>query len=282
VIRRAAPAAAALAALMAPPTASASSATPAQVASLAARAASDPQALATLREIDRVGGRRVELSAALAASGPELAARLRVLAASSAAKGGAPADTRSSAHSILSERRFRGSSVPRPLHRPLEWLGRELRRLYDAIVNPLPGGGNLFWTSVAALVVAAAAYVAARLGKRRAGRIVELGERGARGDADDPRQLEREAAEAERDGDFELALRLRFRAGLVRLGRRRALPARASLTNGEIGRRLRSDSFRGLARDFDEVVYGHRPAAADDLDRARAGWPRVLEEATRA
>jgi hypothetical protein len=281
VIRSAAAAAAALA-LVAAPAATASSATPAEVASLAARAGSDPQALAALRQIDRVGGRRVDLASALAASGPELAARLRVLAASSAASEGTRTDAHSSARSILSERRFRGSSVPRPLHRPLEWLGRELRRIFDAISSPLPGGGNLFWTIVAALVVAVAAYVAARLGKRRAGRIVELGQRGTQGDADDPRRLEHEAARAERDGEFELALRLRFQAGLLRLGQRRALPTRASLTNGEIGRRLRSDSFRGLARDFDEVVYGHRPAAAEDLDRARVGWPRVLEEATRA
>ena len=34
------------------------------------------------------------------------------------------------------------------------------------------------------------------------------------------------------------------------------LPVRASLTNGEISRRLGSQSFRELATDFDEVVYG--------------------------
>jgi len=270
------------AALIVAPAAAASSATPGQVAALAGRAESDPQALATLREIDRVGSMHVDLGSALNTTGPALAARLRVLAASSAAKGVSPADSRSSARSILSERRFRGSGVPRPLHRPLHWFGEKLRRLYDSISAPLPGDGTLFWTIVAALVVAAAAYVAARLGQRRAGRIVELGARGARSAADDPGQLERDAALAEREGDFELALRLRFRAGLLRLGQRRALPARASLTNGEIGRRLRSESFRGLARDFDEVVYGRRPAASDDVDRARDGWPRVLEEATRA
>jgi hypothetical protein len=100
---------------------------------------------------------------------------------------------------------------------------------------------------------------------------------------EDPRRLEDEAARAERDGDLELALRLRFRAGLLRLDQKRALPAtQTPLTNGEIGRRLRSESFRGLARDFDEIVYGRRPAFAGDVERARAGWPRVLEEATRA
>jgi Domain of unknown function (DUF4129) len=269
-------------ALAVAPAAAAASATPGQVAALAERAGSDPQALAALREIDRVGGRRVDLGAALDASGPELSARLRVLAASAAAKGGPSTDARSSARDILSERRFRGSDVPRPLHRPLAWLGDKLRRFFDWISAPLPGDGALFWTIVAALVVATAAYVAARLGQRRAGLIVELGTRGARRAGDDPGQLEREAARAEREGDFELALRLRFRAGLVRLGQRRALPARTSLTNGEIGRRLHSESFRGLARDFDEVVYGRRPAEAEDVDRARTGWPRVLEEAMRA
>ena len=277
---RAALAAAALT-LAAAPAAAASDATPAQVAALAKRARSDPRAFATLRTIDRVGGRRVDLAAALDARGPELKARLRVLAASSAATNGTAAHPAAAAREILSERRFRGSSVPRPLHRPLQWLGRELRRLYRRISEPLPGDGGLFWMLVAAAVVGAAAYAAARLGRSRGGRLVEAGGAAARRRAEDPRHLEREAAKAEAAGDLERALRLRFRAGILRLAQTQAIPGRASLTNGEIARRLGLQSFRGLARDFDEVVYGRRAAAAEHVDRAREGWPRVLEEASR-
>jgi hypothetical protein len=42
---------------------------------------------------------------------------------------------------------------------------------------------------------------------------------------------------------------------------------------------LRSSHFDGLAVDFDEVVYGGRPATADDVGQARAVWPQVLQEA---
>src|SRR5204862_3309692 len=138
-----------------------------------------------------------------------------------------------------------------------------LHSIYDAVAGPLPGGARVFWTLVAIAVVALAALGAFRLARRRGGRTVELGGRRARGAAEDPRELEREADEAERNGDFERALRLRFRAGLVRLARTEAIPRRQSLTNGEIARRLHSRGFGRLATDFDEVVYGRRPAGGE-------------------
>ena len=270
------------AAMLAVPTATASDATPAQVAALAARAGSDPTALTTLRAVDHVDGRPVDLAAALNANGTVLAARLRVLAAMSHSVGtSSTIDPRSSARGILSERRFTGSTLPRPLHGPLHWLGRRLHSLYDAITGWLPGGSRVFWLLIAAAVAALAALSAAQLGRRRAGRLIEGGMSPARQTIEDPRRLEREADEAERRGDLERALRLRFRAGLIRLMRSEAIAGRESLTNGEIARQLESGSFRQLATDFDEVVYGRRAARGDDLMRARAAWPRVLEEADR-
>jgi hypothetical protein len=92
----------------------------------------------------------------------------------------------------------------------------------------------------------------------------------------DPDELERLAAEAEYRGDLEIALRLRFRAGLLRLAQARVLPARPSLRTFEARRVLRDPRFDRLARDFDEVVYGRRPARPDDLVAAREEWPHVL------
>ena len=228
-----------------------------------------------------VDGRPVDLKAALAASGPRLEGRLRTLAGSARAGPAQPAlrAPAASTRTILSERRFRGSSVPRPLHRPLRWLGRELHRAYDRVTSRLPGGARFFWILVAGAVVALAAFVASSLGRRRGGRLVEAGTPSGRRSSEDPRRLERQADEAERAGDFERALRLRFRGGLLRLVGADAIPPRASLTNGEIARRLRSPSFRELAHDFDEVVYGRRAAGGQDVARARDRWPRVLEEA---
>ena len=76
-----------------------------------------------------------------------------------------------------------------------------------------------------------------------------------------------------------MALRLRFRAGLLRLGRARVLPLRPSLRTREARRALRSSRFDRLARDFDEVVYGGRSPSAADVETARTEWPRVVAEA---
>jgi hypothetical protein len=268
----------------------ATDASPAQVALLAGQALTDGRALASLRALDRVGGRRIDLGAALDARGPALRARLRTLALAAHA-GTRPTvirRPRAAARTILSQRRFRGSSVPRPLHRPLSWLGGELRRLGHALrgarrslVAVIPGGGAVFWPLLGALVVGLAALVAARLGRRRAGRLVEVHSRAAHLATDDPRLLESDADEAERRGEYERALRLRFRAGLLRLAQAEEIPGRESLTNGEIARRLDSGAFRRVAADFDEVVYGRRAASSEDSDRARSDWRRVLEERRR-
>lgn len=126
------------------------------------------------------------------------------------------------------------------------------------------------------MLAAAVALVAFRLGRRRAGRLLEARSPRAQEPRGDPTRLERDAERAERAGDFELALRLRFQAGLLRLAAAQAIPARQQLTNGEIARRLASSSFAGVAHDFDEVVYGGRGASSDDARRAADGWARVL------
>ena len=258
---------------------------PSALAALAARSAHDPRALAQLRATTRVGGRAVDLAAALDVGGSDLRGRLRTLAGS--LRGPRPPSESASpaalARGILAQRRFRGSSLPRPLHRPLSWLGGELQRLsqrlgrvYRAIAHRLPGGAATFWTVVCLLLAAAAALVAFRLGRRRAGRLLEARAPRAQEPRGDPAGLERDAERAERAGDFELALRLRFQAGLLRLAAAHAIPARQQLTNGEIARRLASSSFAGVAHDFDEVVYGGRGASGDDVRRAADGWARVL------
>jgi Domain of unknown function (DUF4129) len=189
-------------------------------------------------------------------------------------------EARDEARRILSERRYRGSDVPRPLHDALDWLGRRLHfvgRFYDWLAG-LVGGYGVVELVAAALVVALAAWVAVRLAARRASRDSALagvvgGERSL-----DPRELERLAEEAEVRGDLEIALRLRFRAGLLRLGRAHALELRPSLTTREARRALRNPRFDALARNFDEVVYGRRPPSSDDVAAARTEWPRVLDE----
>ncbi len=127
--------------------------------------------------------------------------------------------------------------------------------------------------------MAGAALVAVLLGSRLGGVVVERSARSRAESGPDPRELERLAEEAEGRGELELALRLRFRAGLLRLARIEAVPQPETLTNGQLVRLLGSEHFGPLARDLDEVVYGGRAASRADLEHARAGWPLVLARA---
>ena len=267
-----------VAALLAPAPAGAQEVTGGELRDLAARAQTDPAALEELRDVERVDGAPADLELALeGAEGEELAGRLEALADGAEAEPGAapPARAQDDARAILSERRFLEPDVPRPFRRPLAWLGARI----DALADRVPGGPPVFWVLLGAVVVALAALVAARVGRRRAAQAVERGRaETARGEVD-VRRLEEEAAEAERSGDLERAVRLLFRAGLLRLARARAIVLRDSLTTGQVRRELRSPDFDGVARVFDEVAYGRRPPEPADVEASRAGWRRVLDEA---
>jgi hypothetical protein len=270
------------AALVAAPAAGAESVRSAQLRVLAVQAASDPAALSRLRDVDRVDGRAVDLRAALAgASGAALRARLRVLAGTPAGATVTTGSPRDDARRILAERKYRGTPVPRPFHGILEWLSKKfdfVRRAFRWVSDHV-GGSRVVWVFLAAATVALAALAAARLARRRAARALAGAGAVIGSIRDDPRDLDRRAADAEREGDLELALRLRFRAGLLRLGRARVVPLRPSLTSGEVRRTLGLEEFDRLAHDFDEVVYGRRPAAAQHVRTARETWPRVLAKA---
>ncbi|MCZ7528259.1 MAG: DUF4129 domain-containing protein [Acidimicrobiia bacterium] len=88
--------------------------------------------------------------------------------------------------------------------------------------------------------------------------------------------LERAADEAEAAGDLEGAIRLRFRAGLLRLDDAGAVAFRPSLTTGQVARALRLGAFETVGSTHDTVVYGRRPATGDDVERTRRGWEQVL------
>jgi hypothetical protein len=194
-----------------------------------------------------------------------------------------PAQAREQAREILSERRFRGTSLPRPFHGFFSWLGRHLdfvARAWNWLAVRV-GGAITLWVILGVTVLALALLAGMRLARRRT--EVEAGALGrrARGRREDPAELERLADEAERRGDLEVALRLRFRAGLLRLGRAKALPLRPSLRTREARRALGSSRFDRLARDFDEIVYGRRPPRPEDVAAARTEWPELLAEVRR-
>lgn len=274
----------AVAALALPAPAGATEASPERVRSLAERALVDPRALSDLRDVDRVDGHPADLDAALeGARGDELETRLRELASAPAApptrRGREP---RAEAADILSERRFEPPPFPRPfkgvLERLAEWT-EPVRDWVAGLIRWVPGGEVTVWSVLAAVMLVLVALATLRTLRGRARLALEDDAAGAGPRSVSPAALERDAARAEREGRLEDAVRLRFRAGLVRLDRENLIDFRDSLPTGEVSRRLRSNAFDDLASDFDAIVYGGRPAGPRDVDAARIGWRRVLEEA---
>lgn len=244
---------------------------------LAERAIEDASALRELQAVDSVDGRPVDVERALeGAEGRDLEQRLRALAQPSSGEVDSAA-ARESAGEILAQRRYREPRTPKPL----KGLAERIEAAGDWIVerlsflNGLPGGLRLVWALVAVGVIVAAAIVAGRVGlgrRHRAERMRPL-ERG-----EDPAELERAAEDAEVGGDHERALRLRFRAGILRLAERGILPYRFSLTSGQIRDTLRSATFDRLAMTFDRVAYGRVEARASDVEEARSGWRELERE----
>jgi len=283
-VRRAAALAAVLFAVGAAPAAAAELRAAEVVALAREAAAGDGPALARLRSVDRVDGRPVALGAALDASGAQLRARLRALAAGgprgTGTGAGVPgAVARAEARDVLDDRRYRPADLPRPLRSPLEALGDVLEDLVEGLDTRLPGGRGAGWLLLAALVAGVAALAASAVARRRVlgerarqavTRAAELGE--------DPRALEREAAAAELAGDHARAVRLRFRAGLLDLDAAGAIALRPGLTTGRIARELGSPAFAALAATFDAVAYGGRPAGPAESAAARDGWAEVRAE----
>lgn len=266
--------------------ASAQSVTGAQLRDLAARAASDPRALAQLRAVREVDGRPVDLGRALAgAEGRSLDARLQALGGGvSAGSVVASEQARRQAQEVLDGRRFKPARVPRPfagilrtLGGWLEPVGEPLGRLWRQVVDTVAGR-----LALVGLVFGVAALMSVRLiGRRSPGNVHRSRPFGVDGDSLDPDELERQAAAAERAGDLDHAVRLRFVAGVLRLDQAGVIAYRSSLTTGQLRERLHSASFAELAAAFDEIAYGGRAAGEADVRAATDVWPRVLAEARR-
>jgi hypothetical protein len=270
-------------ALAAPATAAAQSVTSDELVALGARAALDTRARDQLLAVDEVDGRPVDMRAALAdARGREIVARTSAIAAIVGEQGrrSTAADRRRAA-AVLDERRFKGAQLPQPLKKPIEWLGDRLEPIFDWVDDrgaTVPGGPLVLWLILSAAILLAAGGVTGTTIRRRA-LAIERARAAAVPASDDPHALERMADRAEQDGEFERAVRLRFRAGLLRLDRRDVLVYRPSLTTGEVARAIKAPAFAEVGSRFDEIAYGGRAAERADAEAARQGWRDVLAQA---
>jgi len=277
-----------------PPPAPALDASDSELRALVARAGRNPDALAQLRRIDRVDGRPVDLRGALAGATPkQVRARLETLNARSEQADSPPGTagrSREQARAVLRQRRFAPASVPRPLHGALERLGRTVRpvrraaaELLDRLDGLLPGGQSVAWSFVGGLVLLMALLGTRRLvGRRTALLACAQQSRAQKLKGADPRDLERDAEAAQRDGRYEDAVRLLFRAGLLRLDARGIITFRPSMSSGEVSRALGSEDFDRLASRFDAVVYGGAAAVPEDAAFVRERWQSVLDVEARA
>jgi Domain of unknown function (DUF4129) len=192
-----------------------------------------------------------------------------------------PSAARSQARQILHERRFRGTDVPRPFAGLLRKLGDRLQPIADFFDRLTLGVGRGFAFTLLAVLVLLVALVVARGSIRRRTASEARAARARAPGRDDPDALERDADRAAAQGEWETAVRLRFRAGLLRLDARELIEYRASLTTGEVADTVRLPAFERVGADFDEIAYGGRPAQQADDAASREGWERVLTEAGR-
>ncbi len=188
-----------------------------------------------------------------------------------------PDEARRTARDILNGRQYRASPTPRPFRRQLTWIGDRVHDLLESIGRAIAAVPSALVLSVAVAVLVVLVVLVVRVVRSRRGR--PDARRAAAMPAaatENPDDLERAADAAERAGRLDEAVRLRFRAGLLRLGDRGAIRYRPSVTTNEVRRVLGSDSFEELARTFEAVAYGGQPATAPDVDSARREWPRVV------
>jgi len=162
-------------------------------------------------------------------------------------------------------------------------VGRAVTRAVDSIGSGFPGGTVAVWILLGLALLAAIGFVARRYSRRELLRDSRRGAAARRGGGPErAADLEREAARAEADGQFEEAVRLRFRAGLARLAEDGAIRTARSTPNAQLARTLHSPDFDELARRFDEIAYGASPAGPGDVDDARRRWGELVSGRARS
>jgi hypothetical protein len=166
-------------------------------------------------------------------------------------------------------------------------VGPVWRFVFDHVLLPIRNGlsgvfGSWWPVPLGVIVVAVALVIGVRLGRRRARVGVARAGRVAEARDEDPDALDAAAEEAEQHRDYDLAVRLRFRAGLARLERGGLISGRQTHTSAQLARVLRSPTFVALAGQLEGIVYAGHTATADDVGMARSGWPRIPVEARQA
>ncbi|MGI8774115.1 MAG: DUF4129 domain-containing protein [Actinomycetota bacterium] len=252
---------------------------------LVTEAAEDESSTADLERVTSVDGLPVDLGPVLSGGRRDVTRRLEALVAGSNEGRPDPAAVRVSAREILQEPRFRGADPPRPFAGLLQRLGRLFERPFEWIAErfrSLSGWGKASALATAGAILLAAGWGLARLVVRRRVNRYSPAYKTVPAQAPiGPERLENAADTAERQRDYALAVRLRFRAGLLRLAAKGVIEFRPSDTSLALRRTLSSPIFDHLAERFDAIVYGGEEATDQDVADARLEW-RTLHQEIRA
>lgn len=96
-----------------------------------------------------------------------------------------------------------------------------------------------------------------------------------------PEDLERKATQAEKDGDLIGAIRLWFRAGILRIELSEQKSIRRGLTNHELLRRYRTsplfEPLQWFVQTIDSKWYGYSECVPDDCLACRAEYSRICQ-----
>lgn len=159
----------------------------------------------------------------------------------------------------------------------IRWLADSLSFLPDVIRYPIIVG-----------LIALLIYVAYRIIRGIAG-AARLPERGlstrTRHDtAKSPVEFESLAQAAIDEGRVIEAVRLLFRAGLLRIEQAEKRPQRPGVTNRELLRKYRATPIQEPLRVFVETIdfkwYGGQPASSEDFERCRTAYAELRDAIT--
>ena len=199
-----------------------------------------------------------------------------------------PNAARDAAREILRGREFRPAGSPKPLEGVVTWIGDRLNGIAEGIGDFFSGlfkplfellPGNWGVTLGIALCVGIAAFVIWLVSRNvvRAPNVAATASNGAAPDTD-PKDLEAAAQRAERDEQFELAIRLRYRAGLIRLDHARVIELQPWNTAALLTRKVASPRFDRITDTFEAITYGGRAATGTQANTVRAEWSTLLTE----
>jgi hypothetical protein len=194
-------------------------------------------------------------------------------------------DARHAASAELTDPGYRAAE-PSLASKVLRWIGERISALLDGISNSVPGG---IFGLVVLIAVVIVLVVVIRLKAGKLGRAARQQHQVFAGQVRSADEYRRSAEAAAARGDFDEAVRERFRAVVRALEQRALLDERSGRTADEAaadaGRLLPgcAGELRHGAAAFDDVHYGGRTATAEgyrrlvDLDaRCQAERPVAL------